>query len=182
MRNTVRAAKSPLKRRTAMHNAFPPLLGENPEILILGTFPSPLSRGKGEYYGNPRNQFWRIIFDIFGQPFDDPPYSRKTEILAENGIALWDTLVSCNADNALDSSIRNPVYNTAIPGFIAEHCISRVFFNGGNAYTFYKRGVGHVERNVLPSTSPANARMSYSGKLEIWRASLAESDRKKMLL
>jgi hypoxanthine-DNA glycosylase len=49
-----------------VYHAFPPLVPDNPKILILGTFPSPLSREKGEYYGNPQNKFWKIIFDVFG--------------------------------------------------------------------------------------------------------------------
>ncbi|MCL1807401.1 MAG: DNA-deoxyinosine glycosylase, partial [Oscillospiraceae bacterium] len=56
---------------------FPPLVGDNPRTLILGTFPSPLSRERGEYYGNPRNQFWRLLFGAFGAPFDCPDYQKK---------------------------------------------------------------------------------------------------------
>lgn len=60
-----------------MKQAFPPLVGPAPRLLLLGTFPSPLSREKGEYYGNPQNQFWRIVFSVFGAPFDNPSYDEK---------------------------------------------------------------------------------------------------------
>lgn len=152
-----------------MLEAFPPLAGGNPRVLILGTFPSPLSREFGQYYGNPKNQFWRIMFDIFDKPFESPSYKEKKNLLIENNIALWDTLISCEVEGALDSNIRNPVYNVSIPEFVARHNVSSVIFNGGNAYTFYKRGIGKIDRNVLPSTSPANARMSYQDKLDTWR-------------
>lgn len=159
----------------AVHHAFPPLHGDEPRVLILGTFPSPLSREKGEYYGNPRNQFWRIAFGVFDIPFDSPDYSRKKAVLSAGGVALWDVITACEVDGALDSAIRNPVYNTELPDFIKRRGIRKVFFNGGNAYTFYRRGIGLIEKNVLPSTSPAHAAMRFEEKLRIWREALRDS-------
>jgi hypoxanthine-DNA glycosylase len=155
--------------------ANPPLIGDTPHILILGTFPSPLSREKGEYYGNPRNQFWRLIFGVFDASFDNPDYEVKKAVLFANGIALWDVIATCEVDGALDSNIRNPMYNTTLPGFIAEHEINKMLFNGNNAYLFYKRGIGAIERNVLPSSSPANARLRFEEKLRLWREGLASN-------
>ena len=152
--------------------AFPPLCGDNPQILLLGTFPSPLSRERGEYYGNPRNQFWRLLFGVFAVPFDQPDYERKKAVLFANGIALWDVIAECEPEGALDSGIRNPVYNIGLPTFIAEHRIGYVLFNGNNAYEFYRRNIGAIERNVLPSSSPANARLSFEGKLRLWRKAI----------
>ena len=152
--------------------AFPPLFGDNPRILILGTFPSPLSREKGEYYGNPRNQFWRLIFGVFGEPFDNPDYQKKKAVLAKNGIALCDVILECEPIGALDSGIRNPMYRSELPGFISEHEISNVLFNGNNAYLSYRRGIGDTDRRVLPSSSPANARMKFEEKLQHWREML----------
>ncbi|MCL1792576.1 MAG: DNA-deoxyinosine glycosylase [Oscillospiraceae bacterium] len=152
--------------------AFPPLCGENPHIIILGTFPSPLSREKDEYYGNPRNQFWRLIFGVFDVTFDNPDYDTKKAVLFASGIALCDVIAECEPDGALDSGIRNPVYRTKVPEFIAGMRISKVFFNGNNAYQFYRRGIGEIERLVLPSSSPANARMRFDEKLGRWREEL----------
>ncbi|MDR1000386.1 MAG: DNA-deoxyinosine glycosylase [Clostridiales bacterium] len=152
--------------------AFPPLYGDKPRLLILGTFPSPLSRQKGEYYGNPRNQFWRLIFGVFDEPFDNPDYDTKKAILFRNGIALCDVIIECMANGALDSGIRNPVYRTELSKFIAAKGISRVFFNGNNAYLFYRRGIGEIERRVLPSGSPAYAGMRFEEKLRLWRERL----------
>ena len=156
----------------AVYRANPPICEGTPGILILGTFPSPLSREKREYYGNPRNQFWRILFAVFGVTFDGPGYQQKKAVLTANGLALWDVIAECEADGALDSGIRNPVYNTTLPGFIEANGIRKVFFNGNNAYLFYKRGVGPAERRVLPSTSPANAGTRFEEKLRLWREGL----------
>ena len=158
------------RRAETRLRAFPPLCGAEARTLILGTFPSPLSREKGEYYGNPRNQFWRILFDVFGIPYDNPDYRQKRLVAVSHRVAVWDVLVSCEAENALDTSIRHPVYNEMLPAFIAEKGIERVWFNGANAYAFYKRGIGEMPRRVLPSTSPANARYTYEVKLTQWRA------------
>ena len=61
-----------------IHHGFPPLCDGNSRILILGTFPSPLSRKKNEYYGNPRNQFWRIMHEIFGEPYNARSLGQKS--------------------------------------------------------------------------------------------------------
>ncbi|MCL1981545.1 MAG: DNA-deoxyinosine glycosylase [Clostridiales bacterium] len=155
--------------------AFLPLIEGQPRVLILGTFPSPVSREKREYYGNPRNQFWKIVFDAQNLVFDNPSYDEKKAALFKNGIALWDVIASCEADSALDTSIRNPVYNTRLPMFIAENKITAIFFNGGNAYRFCKRGIGTIDGMVLPSTSPANARLKYPDKLLLWSEALREA-------
>lgn len=159
-----------------MFYANPMICGDEPRLLILGTFPSAESRLRREYYGNPRNQFWRIIFDVFGVPFHAPDYKAKKRVLIENRVALWDTVASCETDGSLDSAIQNPVYNTGIPEFVRENGIELLLFNGGNAFTFYQRGNGKPGAHVvLPSTSPANARMRYGEKLERWERALKGS-------
>jgi hypoxanthine-DNA glycosylase len=161
-----------------VHHAFEPLVGNDPRILILGSFPSPASREKGEYYGNPRNSFWRIVFDTYGVPFDCPDYDEKKNVLYRSNVALWDVVGSCDIEGALDSDIKNPALNLKLPGFIFENNIKSVFFNGGKAFELYRRGIGlarndTVNFQTLPSTSPANARMGYREKLSIWSRALS---------
>jgi len=129
----------------AMHRAFPPLIEGKPDILILGTFPSPLSREKSEYYGNPQNKFWRIIFDVFNVEFVDPSYDEKKNVLYNNGVALWDVVESCDIDGALDKNIKSPVYNAGLPEFIKSNGIVKVLFNGKTAYELYIKGFGTIE-------------------------------------
>ena len=151
-----------------MCHSLPPLICGRAKILILGSFPSPLSREKGEYYGNPRNNFWKIIFDTFGVVFNAPSYDDKQNLLFGNSLALWDVITSCDIVGALDSAIKNPVYNTALPEFVRKNKIQTVLFNGTKAYELYRCGIGTIEKRVLPSTSPANTRLSYDEKLKVW--------------
>jgi hypoxanthine-DNA glycosylase len=127
-----------------------------------------MSREKGEYYGNPRNQFWRIICSALGASILSDDYEQRKALLFANGIAVWDVIAQCETNGALDSTIRNPVYNSDLPEFINKHRIRRILFNGNNAFIFYKRGIGNVNKNVLPSTSPAYAGMCFEEKLRLW--------------
>ena len=45
--------------------SFEPILPNKPKVLILGSMPSKLSFEKQQYYGNPRNHFWPILFELF---------------------------------------------------------------------------------------------------------------------
>ena len=40
---------------------LPPVIGDRPVVLILGSSPSVISLEKKEYYSNPRNQYWQIM-------------------------------------------------------------------------------------------------------------------------
>ena len=45
----------------AVTPGFPPILGPDPRVLVLGTLPSRKSLEKQEYYGHPQNAFWKIM-------------------------------------------------------------------------------------------------------------------------
>ena len=59
---------------------LPPVYGESPEVIILGSFPSRQSLLKNEYYGNPRNHFWQIIEALFSLD-RHLPYRVRTSLL-----------------------------------------------------------------------------------------------------
>jgi hypoxanthine-DNA glycosylase len=75
------------------------------------------------------------------------------------GIALWDTVYSCEITVSSDASIRNVVANDIRP-LLEKYGIKAVFANGatsGKYYARYIEPVCGVKATVLPSTSPANA-------------------------
>jgi G:T/U-mismatch repair DNA glycosylase len=45
--------------------SFDPVIGVGAKVLILGTMPGAKSLEVNEYYGFDRNQFWRIMGDLF---------------------------------------------------------------------------------------------------------------------
>lgn len=48
-------------------HGFDPVFDEHSRVLVLGSFPSVLSRANAFYYGNPQNRFWRVIAHSLGQ-------------------------------------------------------------------------------------------------------------------
>lgn len=158
---------------------FPPVTGQYPRVLILGSMPSVASLAKHEYYGLPRNAFWRIMGDLFGAGIN-LPYPERLKIITAHGVALWDVVYSCYRPGSLDSAIDDRTVKTNdFEMLFRDHCtITDVFFNGKKAANiFSKRILPAVEAVhsakkffTLPSTSPAMASMSYAEKLDQWAA------------
>jgi hypoxanthine-DNA glycosylase len=151
---------------------LPPIVGGRPTVLILGNAPSVLSLATGQYYGNPRNAFWRIAGELFD--FDPAaPYTERVAALVERGIAVWDVLRHCRRVGSLDSAVeRDSMVPNDFETFFAAHPeITRVFFTGGAAEANYRRLVrpsADVTYARLPSTSPAHT-MPIAAKLAAWR-------------
>ena len=159
--------------------SFPPVLCSEPKVLLLGSMPGRRSLEMHQYYAHPRNQFWPIMGKICNVG-PDLPYSERLAALQRNGIALWDVLQACDREGSLDGNIHkeSEVAND-LPGFIDDHpSIQAIGLNGGKAWTTFQRLVRPIlnpdilERLKLiplPSTSPANAGISFEEKLTRWR-------------
>ncbi len=152
---------------------LPPIIDQRARVLILGSFPSAASLAAGQYYAHPRNQFWRLLGAVLGQPLQDSDYPFRVASVQAAGIAIWDVFASCSREGSLDASIRDPVANEL--GALREQApkLRRICFNGRMA----ARRIREVEALgfaalVLPSTSPAHAGMSLAAKLARWRAAL----------
>lgn len=44
-----------------IEHGFEPVFDQHSRVLVLGSFPSVLSRANAFYYGNPQNRFWRVM-------------------------------------------------------------------------------------------------------------------------
>lgn len=161
----------------ARSSGFPPILGDSATILVLGSLPSRKSKQASEYYAHPQNAFWPIMGKLFGFA-PDLSYAKRTELLASNGIAVWDVLASSVRPGSMDSDID---VSTALPNdfvdfFHTNLAVHLVCFNGQKAATMFEKLVldRHDELRsgrryeTLPSTSPAFAAMSFEEKLENW--------------
>jgi double-stranded uracil-DNA glycosylase len=158
--------------------SFPPIESPDTRILILGSMPGKASLNAGQYYAHPQNAFWRLISDLMGSS-RDLPYESRIEMLRSRGIALWDVLERCVRESSLDSDIAElSITPNDFELFYRDHPrIAHVFFNGAKAEGCYRKYVEPslpVSRALhylrLPSTSPANASMSYNQKLKAWKA------------
>ena len=150
---------------------FAPVFREDARVLILGSFPSVRSRREGFYYGHPRNRFWPLMAALFSRPVPVTA-AEKTALLTSCGVALWDSAMRCDVTGSADSSLRNAAPND-VASLLRRAPIRRIFANGRTAGALYDRLIlpaTGVPITVLPSTSPANAAVSFDGLLAAWRA------------
>lgn len=159
---------------------LPPLLGDDARVLVLGSMPGAESLRRREYYGHPRNHFWRIIQDLYLIP-RELPYGVRVEALRGAGVAVWDVLASCHRQGSLDAAIeRASMRVNAIDSLVrSQPRLERIVFNGAFAEQVYRscikaqvEAVRQLTTVRLPSTSPANASFGYERKLAAWRAGL----------
>src|SRR5882757_9267673 len=100
--NAARHDGSPMT--TPPLQGFPPVVDDNADLLILGSFPSVQSLATHQYYANPRNAFWPITAELFG--FDrGAPYDLRLSALRSHHVALWDVLHKCRRIGSSDSAI-----------------------------------------------------------------------------
>ena len=149
---------------------FPPLYNEDSRILILGSFPSVKSREQKFFYGHPQNRFWIVTAAVFDCAVPQT-IEEKRQFLLEHGVALWDTIASCDIVGSSDSSIKNVVPNDLTP-VLEGAKIERIFVNGKTSEKYYNRYIRDKigrEALCLPSTSPANAAWSVERLVEAWQ-------------
>lgn len=162
--------------------AFPPIIGGQPRLLILGSMPGAASLRLGQYYGHPRNGFWPIMMRLLGAPAD-LDYAARLAVLIANGIALWDVLAECERRGSLDADICPGSIRVNEIGLLLDRHpgIRLIAFNGATAEREFRRRVWPnldpkpqaIPTRRLPSTSPAHAGMTLAEKRSAWEAALA---------
>jgi hypoxanthine-DNA glycosylase len=151
-------------------HSFPYFIDSKTEILILGTMPGTVSLAKQEYYANPRNHFWKILYTLFCTLSIPENFDEKVQFLKSNKIGLWDVLENCERKGSLDINIKNQQENdfeTILKNFPS---ITKIVFNGKQSHAFFFKRFGQIEGIayfVMPSTSPANT-MTFENKLKFW--------------
>ena len=161
---------------------FPAIARPDAEILILGSMPSQQSLTQQQYYAHPQNAFWPIIFECLGQPLS-MDYQQRQDLLLKNKIALWDVLKQCERPGSMDADIKGEsMVANDFQLFLETHVnINRICFNGAKAEQVFLKKVQRklpakqqkITKHLLPSTSPANARMSKAEKLLHWAEALS---------
>lgn len=152
-----------------------PIIPDEPMVMILGSMPSVMSLENQEYYGNPRNHFWNILFEIFSRkPIFD--YQKKIEFIKEKHIILWDVIGACYRKGSLDSAIIMEEPND-IGGVLENYpSVRLIACNGTKSFQTLKRNMDlnkmtSIKVIKLPSTSPIPGKYtkSFAGKVEEWK-------------
>ena len=151
--------------------SFGPIVDASARVLILGSIPGKVSLEKGQYYAHPQNKFWTLIYSVYNlQP--DVDYKDRIFFLRSRNIALWDVIAKCERSGSSDSNIINPVLNNFTALLNQHPNIRYVLFNGNKAAQIFKKNVNNIRNEIriylLPSSSPANARMGLNDKLKLW--------------
>ena len=152
-----------------LQHPFGPLYSDSSRVLILGSFPSVKSREQNFFYGHPQNRFWRVIAEVFDAEVPQT-IEEKKHLILENGLALWDSIASCEITGSSDASIKNAKANDI--SMILSSCdIEQIYCNGRKSHELYRK---YIEPEIgreaicLPSTSPANAQWSLDRLIEAW--------------
>ena len=169
MRRSDRQPINSNERPERIYHPFGPLYNEASQVLILGSFPSVKSREQEFFYGHPQNRFWKVIAALTGSPQPQTIDDKKALIL-NNGLALWDSIGSCEITGSSDASIRNAEPNDL--RIITDNCdIRAIYCNGKKSLEVYNKYIEPVlgrRAEALPSTSPANASWSLDRLIEAW--------------
>ena len=157
-------------------HTLPIFINEDSGILILGSFPSVKSREVMFYYGHPQNRFFKVLPGVFNERVNLVTIEQKKSFLKKHKIALYDVIEECDIEGSSDSSIKN-VKPANIPGILREFSSIKVIgITGGKAkklfekYILNKIDVTHIKVVYLPSTSPANAKMSIDALQDLYKS------------
>ena len=152
---------------------FKPIFDKNSKILILGSFPSVVSRKFGFYYANPQNRFWRVLAGILNAPLPAST-DEKINFLLTRRIAIYDAAISCEIKGSSDAKMTAVAPANLEPIFTGAR-IAQVFANGGKAHEICEK---HLKTQILnatgkeavklPSTSSANANFSLKRLVQEW--------------
>ena len=164
------SASSP---ETGRKTGFAPLVTAHTRLLVLGSLPGEASLVAGQYYANPRNQFWALIGAVIGRDeLLGLAYSDRLDLLAARGIGLWDVFTSASRRGSLDSAIKQAAAAPLADLARRLPALQAIAFNGKLAAKAGRKALGSAPLALidLPSSSPAHASVRFAAKLERWAA------------
>lgn len=151
---------------------FAPVVDDDTRLLILGSLPGDASLKAGQYYGHPRNAFWRLVGGVIGCDLTTLPYPDRLERLKAARVGLWDVIAQAHRPGSLDQAIRD-VEASDLPGLTRVlPNLEAVAFNGATAARIGRRQLAQVRRLTLidlPSSSPAHT-LAIGEKAARWGA------------
>lgn len=157
-------------------HTLPIFINDDSKVLILGSFPSVKSREVMFYYGHSQNRFFKVLTKVFNDDSSIDTIEERKAFLLKHKIALYDVIEECDISGSADSSIKN-VKPADIIGILREFPLIKVIgITGGKAkklfdkYILNKIDLTKVKVVYLPSSSPANAKMSIEALAESYKS------------
>jgi hypoxanthine-DNA glycosylase len=156
-----------------LKSSFPPIVGPDTRLLVLGSLPGEVSLARSQYYAHPHNCFWPLMAEVLEDVrAAAPDYALRLETLARHGVGLWDVVKSATRAGSLDANIRRHAPNALAELVAALPQLKAVAFNGVKAAAIGRRLIlseGLWTLIDLPSSSPANTR-PFAEKRAAWLA------------
>lgn len=138
-------------------------------MLIVGSLPGAESLARGQYYGNPRNQFWQLVGGVIDCDLITLDYPARLACLIEHRIALWDVVATGHRRGSLDAALQI-AGRSDLRGLVAQLPELRAIgCNGALAASQAPSVPEHIDLLTLPSSSPANT-TALSIKQSQWNA------------
>jgi double-stranded uracil-DNA glycosylase len=169
----------------AVASAVPDILSPGLACIFCGINPGRRSAAAGHHFANPRNDFWRLLADAGLTPRRLDPSEQWS--LLEYGYGL--TNAASRTTRGSGDLRRGDFLGSAerLERLAAELAPGVVAFVGKAAYAgpfrerpalgLQERRLGETRLFVLPSTSPANAAVSYDERLRWFHVLAAELSR-----
>jgi len=155
-----------------MKTGLAPIVDLQTETLIVGSFPGEESLRLGQYYANPRNQFWKLMEVATSLILSSIPYGDRLVKIRAQRIGLWDVYSRCVREGSLDVAISDAEVNDFVSLKRIAPSLKMVCFNGKKAgkHAALLDAAGYLTA-VLPSSSPANCRR-FEAKARSWKEAL----------
>jgi len=157
---------------------FAPAVTPDIRLLILGSLPGKRSLAKQQYYGHPRNQFWRLMSERLNIDLISMDYEERLYSLNAHAIGLWDVVARAKRPGSLDQNMRDVEANPLLMFIRQFSGLEAIGFNGSAAAHIGQRQLGPAPLNAaglplsliaLPSSSPAHT-LAYAHKNSAWAA------------
>ena len=158
--------------------AVPDFLGPGVRVVFCGINPGRVSAAAGAPFANPRNDFWRLLQAAGFTPRLLEP--QEAAELVRYGIGLTNAARRTTrgsgdlrkADFAGAAERLGEIALSLRPvaiGFVGKIAYTGIF-GGRVEHGLQERGLGDTALFVLPSTSPANAAVSWNERLRWFQA------------
>lgn len=153
-----------------------PIIHTSSKVLVLGTLPGAKSLALKQYYADPTNQFWRIIYGACGEASIDAEYKDRISFLLDHKIAIWDVLHAADRKGSSDANIKRGTPNN-IPELLRNYPeIKRIILAGRRAERSFRTHFPNpaVETVEVPSSSqtPGWHTKTLDEKIQVWKAAL----------